>query len=501
MRFSFLRASQWIGATLVLLVLVGLNYDFDSKAGMRMNASLDDPLSQGLRGYWKLDEGTGTSTTADASGNANTLSMTGPPTWTTGTIGPYAMDFSGSGQYLSVASPASGVLDFAAGASFSITGWFNRDTFTTDHTIVAKRNGQTATDDGYIVYIDDATDTLVFEASDTADTDEYQRVSSSTFTATGWHQFAVTWNDSATTDPVNIFIDGATNNGTATGTFANMGSLVESVAFRIGAESDAGVPFDGKLDDIRVYGSALNADEVAKLYQTTAPTQPVDTGLVGHWTFDGPDVDPINGLVIDQSGRGNDATFNVLHISPTIGKLGQALRSDGTDWERPSIGSPNSNLEMGTSDWSIALWVRLDVGDGGGTDYIIGKGGVSAEGYAIFHDVGAFDTLLANVRTQAGAETYYEAPQAINLIGSSWHHVAVAFDRDDGVWFYVDGASLGKSGSSVYNGTDITNSGAIFAFGGNHNASLSIQGGYDDVRVYSRVLSAGEVANLYNLGR
>lgn len=40
---------------------------------------LDDPLSQGLRGYWKLDEGTGTSTTADASGNANTLSMTGPP--------------------------------------------------------------------------------------------------------------------------------------------------------------------------------------------------------------------------------------------------------------------------------------------------------------------------------------------------------------------------------------------------------------------------------------
>ncbi len=159
-------------------------YQLATAGKATVNAPLDDPLSQGLRGYWKLDDGSGTNAT-DSSGNTNTLAMTGSPSWTTGNIGPYALDFSGSGQYLSVASPASGVLDFAAGASFSITGWFNRDTFTTDHTIVAKRNGQTATDDGYIVYIDDATDTLVFEASDTADTDEYQRVSTSTFTATG----------------------------------------------------------------------------------------------------------------------------------------------------------------------------------------------------------------------------------------------------------------------------------------------------------------------------
>lgn len=141
MKFSLVQAVQWVGAALVILVLVGLNWDFESEAGMRLNSSVDDSLSQGIRGYWKLDDGTGTNAT-DSSGNGNTLAMTGSPSWATGQIGPSALDFSGTGQYLSVADPVSGVLDFAAGASFTLTGWFNRDTFAADHTIIAKKTNR-----------------------------------------------------------------------------------------------------------------------------------------------------------------------------------------------------------------------------------------------------------------------------------------------------------------------------------------------------------------------
>ena len=485
---SLSRAFQWVGVAAVLLVLVGLNYEFESKAGMQMNAAPESPLSQSLRGYWKLDDGSGTNAT-DASGNANTLAMTGSPSWVAGQIGPYSLDFSGTGQYLSVASPASGVLDFADGASFSITGWFNRDTFTADHTIVAKRNGQTATDDGYIVYIDDATDTLVFEASDTADTDEYQRVSTSAFTATGWHQFAVTWNDSATTDPVNIFIDGALNNGTATGTFASMGDLTESVAFRIGAESDAGNPFDGKLDDIRIYGYALSADQVKKVYNTTSPTQPIDTSLVGHWTFDGPDIQGTT--AIDRSSFGNNGT--ITGATKTIGKLGQALSFNFSSGKVTTSQALSTLISSSTTTFSA--WVKP------GNNY-----DASGAPYSLAPIISASDNYIGIYRGQY-AGIGRDAIYAFNYDGNSDVTLIDAGSVPVGQWVHV---VLVHSGGNLYgylNGllTSSTASGNTQSLSG--TASIGgTDGGYfdgliDDVRVYSRALSTTEIENLYRTGK
>lgn len=269
MSLSWHRVIQWIGAGLIITFLVALKFEDASKASVQINSPQAEPVATALRGYWKLDTGSGTSA-IDSSGNGNNLSFTGSPSWTTGNIGPYALDFSGTGQYLSVADPSSGVLDIPDGSSFSISGWFNRDTFTTDDTIVAKKNDQT-TNQGYIIYIDDTNDDLVFEASDGTDT--YTRTSTSTFTSTGWHSFTVTWNDSATTDPVNIYIDGALNQDAASGTFSSVNSLANALAFTIGAESDAGSHFDGKLDDIKIYGFPHYQREGGKLSQTTAPIQ------------------------------------------------------------------------------------------------------------------------------------------------------------------------------------------------------------------------------------
>ena len=311
---SHLRLIQF--SVIIALIFAGAVFfwkkDSTSEAGITINAPQEDHIATTVRGYWKMDEGTGTSTTADASGNGNALSMTGPPTWTTGQIGPYSMDFSGTTQYLSVADPGSGVLDFAEGASFTLTGWFNRDLFAADHTIIAKKNDQSVSGEtGYIVWVDNASpDTLCMATYD--GTDGYSICSTSDLGSSGWKHFAITWNDSATTNPVNIYINGALDGDAdqASGTFSSMGSLGNARAFTIGAESDAtaGTLFDGKLDDVRVYGFPLSADEVSKLYQTTAPMQvQLDSGLVGYWTFNGPDIK--GSTVIDRSGKGNDGTI------------------------------------------------------------------------------------------------------------------------------------------------------------------------------------------------
>lgn len=492
MKISPVKALQWAGAAIGIALMVGLNFDYESEAGMRMNAPVEDPLSQGLLGYWKMDEGTGTSTTADSSGNANTLSLTGPPTWTTGNIGPYALDFSGTAQYLSVADPASGILDFANGASFSLTGWFNRDLFAADHTIIAKKNDQsTSSEAGYIVWVDNGTpDTLCLAVYGTAG---YTVCSTSDLGSSGWHHFAISWNDAATTNPVKIYIDGADNTGTPTGTFSSVASLANARAFTIGAESDAtaGTLFDGKLDDIRVYGFPLSVGDVLKLYQTTAPAQPVDTGLVGHWTFDGPDIKGTT--AIDRSGKGNNGT--ITGAVPAIGKLGQGMSFNGTSDE---ISTANVVSLNNVYPVTYSFWLYPVTATGG--DY----GGILGKSYSQWIiDRQDSNNSIEFYRYCTGGSLDALSP-ANSFVLNQWQHIVITWDGVctslSGVKIYVNGVSQLVSGSTT-TGTPNDDTNPLYIGTNIIAGNVHYKGSLDDVRIYNRALSATEVLNLYNLGR
>ena len=460
-----------------------------------VNAPVEDPLSQSLRGYWKLDDGSGTNAT-DSSGNANTLAMTGSPGWVTGNIGPSALDFSGSGQYLSVADPASGVLDFANGADFSLTGWFNRDTFTADHTIVAKKTDQ-ATNAGYVVWIDASTDTVNFEISDGTYT--YEADSTTTFTSTGWHHFTAVWDDSR---GASVYIDGGLNGSTETST-SSIGDLSNANAFRIGAESDAGVPFDGKLDDIRVYGYALSADEVKKLYNTTSPAQPVDTSLVGHWTFDGPDIQ--GSTAIDRSSFGNNGT--ITGAVPVKGKLGQGMSFDGDgDYVYAGSGSSLANL----SALTISFWMNLDSFGQNSQGNVINKGSdccTPLEGFLVRVD-GIYNFVVFGVDYDGATDLAMQSLD--NSLTSSdfgiWNHIAVTWTGSSAatsVVIYKNGQNVTQSSGDNGIGSRRDDSGSGFHIGVDAGWPIAraFDGKLDDVRLYNRVLSATEVMNLYTLGR
>jgi hypothetical protein len=482
------RWFQWGVATLILFAMAGGYFWYQSKASTTINAPIKNDLSQSLLGYWKMDEGTGTSTTADSSGNAVTLTMTAIDSgdWQTGQIGPFMLDLDGSAEWLTATDPA--VLDFVNGASFSIAGWFNRDTENTVDTLVAKRNGTANTDDGYMVYIG-TDDLLYFEASEISGTDERQVVSTSTFATTGWHHFVVSWEDDR---DVSLYIDGASQGTVSGSTFANVASLVTALDFKIGAESDNGNPFDGKLDDIRVYGYPLSADDVTKLYQTTAPAQPVDTGLVGHWTFDGADI--AGTTAVDRSGKGNNGTLSLA--TKTIGKVGQGVYIDDPSSTGAVYLTPNTDnsLELGTGDRTIAGWIKLVGSPLGYSYFLFAKGGEGTEGYN-FQFGGDGEVLSVNVYTESSGGTYFSVG-CPSLFNTGWRHVAAVIDRDAGVFLYLDGVLLARVNTSVYNGVDVTNTGqeAVLAAAGFNPI------GFDDVRIYNRTLSASEVYQLYTSG-
>ena len=484
MRFSFLRFVQWTGIAIVLVALVGLNFNFESKASKTVNAPVENSLSQSMRGSWFLDDGSGTNVT-DASGNGNTLAMTGSPSWVAGQIGPYSLDFSGSGQYLSVADPASGVLDFGDGADFTISGWFNRDTAAADHTIVAKKNDQT-TNAGYVVWIDNngSTDYLSAEISDGTDT--YSAIGTTDLSSTGWHHFSIVWDDS---NGLSIYLDGKLD-GSTTSSTSSINSLANALAFTIGAESDAGVPFDGKIDNITLYGRALSTNEVSTLYQTAVPIQPVDTGLVGHWTFDGNDVDWGNTSteIKDVSGKGNDGDASGLTTASAVrGKLGQALSFDGSSDYVASDVPVSGNI-------TLAAWIYPTSGSGEYSGIITRPNQYTYGNYKVmFRSGGQYIQFLFD-----GGSSH--VTHAISL--NQWTHVAVSFDDSaNTVSMYLNGsidtADTETASMSTANGYY----GTLIGAGNTVYSDVYFEGKIDDVRIYNRALSATEVANLYNVGR
>lgn len=251
-------------------------------------------LANGLSLYYRFDEGAGV-TAVDSSSSSFDGSLANGPIWSTSGQINGSLDFDGTDDLVE----AGDILNIDDGDNFTIAGWFNRDTATTDDVIVAKRNGTDASDVGYIVYLDDATDRLVAEVSD--GTDEYELQSSTTFTSTGWHHFALVWND-ASESGTSLYIDGAAESGTTTGTFSSIGDVSNTLEYTVGAESDGGNPFDGKLDEHRFYNRILSAAEVTALDALTTPTESSFNTSSGAYTVTGFPYCSRNGVVACVTG-------------------------------------------------------------------------------------------------------------------------------------------------------------------------------------------------------
>lgn len=468
---------------------------YNMSEGVKINApdSQSDSLTKGLVGYWKFNDGSGTSAT-DSSGNANTGTLTNGPTWTFGKVNG-GVDFDGIDDFMTLADPVSGILDFGASQDFTLSGWFNRDTFTTDDTILAKRNGIVDTDDGYIVYIDDATDKLTFEVSENSGTDEYQVESVSTFTTAGWHHFSVVWDDDSTAN-TEIYIDGKKDNGTDTGTITNLDSLTNALAYRIGAESDNNNPFDGSLDEIRVYNRALTVDEVLRLYRDRASSDP-ERGLVGHWTFDGSDVSSTTAY--DRSGKGNNG---VLTNNPTkkIGRVGQGLSFDGID-DRISYG--NVSVLKPSFPFTVSAWVK-------GTSGVVfsnGKGEYYCTPATPYSDNYSGIVFYMNGGVSGGSgggqSTAYrfERAASVSAADGQWHHIVAVLQAGNNINLYKDGA-LNNGAYDDGTATTIGYDTRPVLIGASYGCGYlyPVNGVIDDVRVYNRALSATEVKDLYQKG-
>lgn len=198
--------------------------------------------------------------------------------------------------------------------------------------------------------------------------------------------------------------------------------------------------------------------------------------LVGYWSLDG-------GVAVDNSGNGNNGSITG---SPTTvaGVSGSALQFDGTnDW----IDLAGLTLN-GVSSLSYSVWFCANsVQDGD----IIGPDGWGNDLVRLVYD-------SANTRFRAtmrwGTDTSYNLYSS-SITTSQWYHLVVTADIANSKFkFYVDGSlidSVSIDSTGTYSNTN------DYSIGRDYDNAY-VDGRIDEVRIYSKALTATEVEELYN---
>lgn len=209
--------------------------------------------------HWKFDEQTGTF--AEDSIGYHDGTLTSFPTdnsqWVEGKVG-NALSFDGIDDYVDVGNDSS--LDMTNG--FTVSAWVKTDGFGPTQIILAKDHpGQRA----YVLYFHYSNTAVNFQVFDT-DITYTVLVGNSSLSADQWYHVVGTYEYvSDESSVLKVYVNGVLDNSTSTavGPVQSTSSNVN-----IGRRSYPGheSPFDGSIDEVRIYDEALSQDEILWLY-------------------------------------------------------------------------------------------------------------------------------------------------------------------------------------------------------------------------------------------
>lgn len=296
-----------------------------------------------------------------------------------------------------------------------------------------------------------------------------------------------------------IYIDGQIVVDTESGTHGTMRST--ATVFRVGNDEGDTKPFNGVIDEVRIYNRTLTSTEVINLFNqrskatiTVGQNDLFRDSLVSLWSFNGPDINFIlNGTstAIDRSGSNNGSISPRIKFVPGI--IGQSLDFNTRDLIISQFIDTNATVLNTTGNFTISIWIKPSKTDLL-QDIISELGPENTAGQYILRQTA--NGQIRFFRRDGVSNNTNSITAGTILTQGKWTHIACGYDGS--LFCYFNGVE----GTTASADLAITGQLAVETWIGNGNSQTSnvYKGLIDEVRLYNKALTATEIQEIFIAG-
>ena len=349
------------------------------------------------------------------------------------------IDFDGADDFVNCGTSSGLEMNTMMTASM----WFNPDAVNLDQAVLSKWQ-DTANDRAYLMLVGQQVQNAkvelwIAQSNLTVKTS----TASSNLSASTWHHLA------GVADGTNVilYLDGVAQ-GAGVGYDGTLSpEVTRNLLLGKLRTEDNGYMTNGKISEVAIWDIALSAEEIALLASSKVKRMP-------------------------------------LQIKP----IGYGLNCDGSN-EYVACGT---GVDQTTNDFSISWWMKASA-----TNDVVFSNRETSSPYSGMYCLIDSNHLYMQLNDQSNSHVYDSG--SADVRDNAWHHCVVIVDRGNNLMhFYVDGSSdAANIDISAVSGS-ITSTAAFWIasdFGGS-----PLAGAVDEMAVWSEVLSANDVSDLYNGG-
>ncbi len=433
----------------------------------------------------------------DTSTNGNTLTNVSSVIYSTTDFirGTAAAQFNGS-NYFEVSNDGR-----FSPENFTVAVWVKPKTLSTSYQSIASCRASSPWR-GWMLYIgpDNGGSNLeIWSSSDGSNFTGQTSVYANLGRLNRWVHVAFTLNQS--TSALLVYIDGTLVTTTTLGYTRNLATNL-----RIGAGSNETggqiqVVNGTLIDDFNIFNRVLTPSEIANVYSSTFASNP-NTSLVAHFNFD---------------SNVNDSSPNFLNVTNTLTNYNSVIYNT-TDFKRGTASAQfsganyfqitNNDFRFTPNEFTITMWVKPTLtGTAAVQSLATCREAISPysslKGWMIY--IGSTNKL--EVITGGGSNTWNgQASSAAvpDFVNGVWRHLAITISRTTGFLnVYTDGVfreTTSRSYVPISNSTYPLRIGAGGDLTGISQGEFIVKNGtlIDDFRLYNRILTAPEIANIFS---